>query len=504
MSPKGKKRDNLAREIFTFYIYLMKEDILKDAYSPELFRNAGHELIDQLADHLRACLNGAPEKVIQWRPPEAELSFWDDFLREGNKESLYQAIMEHTIHLHHPRYMGHQISPVLPLTGLTSLLSGFLNNGMGVYEMGAGPTAMERIVIKSLCERLGYPENSDGFLTSGGTLANLTALLSARQAVVAEDIWEEGNLQNLGVMVSAEAHYCIDRATRIMGLGAKGIVKVPVDKNFQIRTDMLESCYQDAKDKGMQVFAVVGSAPATATGSYDNLEALQRFAKKRGIWFHVDAAHGGAAIYSDVYRHLLKGAEEADSMVIDGHKMMMMPSITTALLFKEGRHSFETFRQRADYLLDESLEEDWSNLAKRTFECTKYMMSLHWFMILKLYGANLFGAFVTRLYDLGKELAKMIEETPGLEPAVPPMSNIVCFRFISPDHSLEALNRINSNVRQQMLEEGNYYIVQTRISGVHYLRTTLMNPFTTSGHLKGMLETVLQTAEQLLRKENNN
>ena len=104
----------------------------------------------------------------------------------------------------------------------------------------------------------------------------------------------------------------------------------------------------------------------------------------------MDGAHGGAAIFAPKYRHTVAGIERADSVVIDGHKMMMMPSITTALLYKDGTHSHTTFSQKADYLLVQSKEEDWYNLAKRTFECTKNMMSVQWYTLLKTYGPENF------------------------------------------------------------------------------------------------------------------
>ncbi|NAS11649.1 pyridoxal phosphate-dependent decarboxylase family protein [Poritiphilus flavus] len=475
----------------------MGKDLLGEVYSPSDFRHQGHQLIDKLADHLEESLKGENSKVIDWKIPVEEHKFWKRFFKEGDPDDFLERMLEHTIHIHHPKYMGHQISPAAPITGLSGLLSAFMNNGMGIYEMGAAPTAMERVVTDMLCSTVGYPEGANGFLTSGGTLANLTALLSARKNKASHDVWNEGTKTNLAVMVSEEAHYCIDRAVRIMGLGENGIIKIPTNADFSIRTDKLEEAYQQAKENGLEVFAIVGSAPATATGIHDNLESLARFAQENGLWFHVDAAHGGGAFFSEKYKHLLSGAAMSDSVVIDGHKMMMMPGITTALLFRDGTNSHTTFRQKADYLLEASREEDWYNLAKRTFECTKHMMSLHWYMLLKQYGPVIFDTFVSTLYDLGHQFADLIDQHPDFELAVRPMTNILCFRYRDKNHDEEALNRINQKIRQQILEEGTFYIVQTKLRGKHYLRTTIMNPFTTAEHFRGLLENIKQKAEQL-------
>jgi L-2,4-diaminobutyrate decarboxylase len=186
----------------------------------------------------------------------------------------------------------------------------------------------------------------------------------------------------------------------------------------------------------------------------------------------------------------LKGIENADSVVIDGHKMLMMPAITTALLFKDGENSYTTFSQKADYLLGESEGEDWYNLAKRTFECTKTMMSLHWFTLLKTYGEDIFEEYVTSLYNLGRDFAQLIQKDAQFELALEPDSNIVCFRFKPSGIKNENLNKLNMKIRQELLESGEFYVVQTTLRGVYYLRTTLMNPFTTIAHLTALLKAI--------------
>ncbi|MDO1511384.1 aminotransferase class V-fold PLP-dependent enzyme [Maribacter confluentis] len=328
------------------------------------------------------------------------------------------------------------------------------------------------------------------FLTSGGTLANLTALLSARKAITQADIWNKGTVNQLGIMVSEEAHYCVDRAARIMGMGEQGIVKIPVTDDFAMNTDVLLAKYEEAKTKGIEIFAIVGSAPSTATGIFDDLSKIAAFAQKMNIWFHVDGAHGGAGIFSEKYRHTLKGIEHADSVVIDGHKMMMMPALTTALLFKDEVNAKATFSQKADYLLSDSEHEDWYNSGKCTFECTKNMMAIYWFALLKFYGEEVFDAYVTQLYDMGKLFADLIEDEPNFEVAITPMSNIVCFRYCSPSLTLERENALNAKIRQSLLEDGEFYIVQTKLRQKFYMRITVMNPFTNIDHFKNLIQKI--------------
>jgi len=468
----------------------MNKKLLEQVYNTSDFNSNGHQLIDQLTSHLEDKLHTSSRNAIDWNNPENELEFWRDFLSNGNSEDLFKEITNRTTHIHHPHYIGHQVSPPAPITALTSLISSLLNNGTAVYEMGMSSNAIERIIVEFICQKIGFNDFSGGFLTSGGTLANLTALLSARKAITKQDIWSEGSQNQLGIMVSEEAHYCVDRAARIMGLGEKGIIKVPVTKSFSMDTDVLETKLKEAIENGIEVFAIVGSAPSTATGIFDNLQIIGEFAKKHHIWFHVDGAHGGAGIFSKKYKYTLKGIEQADSVVIDGHKMMMMPALTTALLFKNEINAKTTFSQKADYLLSDSEHEDWYNSGKRTFECTKNMMGIHWFTLLKLYGEEVFDANVTHLYDMGALFANLIEQEPNFELALQPMSNIVCFRYCPPNSDIESLNALNIKIRQFLLEDGEFYIVQTKLKGIHYLRITVMNPFTTEQHFKALINKI--------------
>ncbi|MFK8104971.1 MAG: aspartate aminotransferase family protein [Saprospiraceae bacterium] len=474
-------------------------DKLREAYDPESFRKLGHQLVDLLADYLQAA---AHEEIPAnaWQAPDDQLAYWQQYeVDPATPLTLFEDILERSIHLHHPHYIGHQICPTAPLSALAGLVSGLLNNGMAVYEMGAAATAIEKVVVDTVLQKLGFNSEASGFLTSGGTLANLTALLAARSAMVPSDIWQTAAPQQLAVMVASEAHYCIDRAVRIMGWGAAGMIKIPVGDNFKMQTELLEAAYQKAKAQGIKVIAVVGSAPSTSAGMYDDLEAIGQFCTQRKLWFHVDGAHGGAAIFSNRYRHLLAGIEQADSVVIDGHKMLMTPSLMTFLLFKNKNQSFATFRQKAQYLIANSQEQEWFTLAQRTFECTKSMMSIKFYTLLKIHGEALFDQSVTHLYDLGKIFAEKVADRSQFELALSPDCNIVCFRYWQAGRSDQQLDHLNHAIRDQILKDGKFYIVQTKLKDIVYLRTTFMNPQTTPM----IMETLLDEIEAIAKQKQN-
>ncbi|MEO1435266.1 MAG: aminotransferase class I/II-fold pyridoxal phosphate-dependent enzyme [Bacteroidota bacterium] len=473
-------------------------DLLNRAYDPEAFRDAGHALIDLLAKHLQN-LQEHTLPTMPWMTPDDQMDYWKNYeLGDQPSSKLFQDILDRSINVHHPQFMGHQIAPAAPMAALANLVSGLIANGMAIYEMGPASTAIEQIVCQQIAQKFGLGPDSDGILTSGGTLANLTALLTARAVKAPAKVWNDGHADRLAVMVCEEAHYCIDRAARIMGLGSKGIIKIPATADFRMDTDQLEHHLAKANEKNLYVIAVIGSAPSTSTGTYDDLKAIGQFCQQHDLWFHVDGAHGGAAIYSEKYKHLLDGVELADSIAIDGHKMMMTPSIMTFLLFKDKRTGYQTFSQKAQYLWADAEEAEWHNLAKRTFECTKEMMSIKFFALQQVYGDQLFADFVTNQYDLGQVFAAQVQSHPNMELAHQPDSNIVCFRVTNPTLSPRELDQLNAQIRAEILSDGQFYIVQTTLHDRTWLRVSLMNPMTDSTLIAKLLKRVEYWSQKAL------
>lgn len=181
----------------------------------------------------------------------------------------------------------------------------------------------------------------------------------------------------------------------------------------------------------------------------------------------------------------LKGIEHADSVAIDFHKMLLTPALATALIFKNESDSYHLFSQKAQYLWESQQDAEWWNSGKRTFECTKFMMSLKVYAILKTYGERIFTENVERLFDLAKAFARLIQARPNLELALEPEANIVNFRLVQPTCDL---NQLNSAIRKKCLQDGKFYIVQTTLHGKLYLRTTIMNPRTTEQDLEALLD----------------
>ena len=213
----------------------------------------------------------------------------------------------------------------------------------------------------------------------------------------------------------------------------------------------------DTLAKGRRAVSIVGSACTTSTGAYDDLNLLADFALEHGIWFHVDGAHGAPAVFSKRHRHLVDGMDRAHSVAMDFHKIMGVPALCTGLFYAKHEHSFLPFTQTAEYLWSDAEEPEWWNFGKRTFECTKRMLSTRVAAVLEEYGSEIWGHLVDRLFALGKALANQVKQREGFELAMEPEANIVCFRLV-PDRlnlaPLEQQNGFTEQLRQMHLEKG--------------------------------------------------
>jgi L-2,4-diaminobutyrate decarboxylase len=469
-------------------------------FNPEEFRKEGHILVDTLSDYLENALSGNKMPVLPWNDPDQLVEYFSFNSCGGEKESMQafiKRILDNSIHIHHPHYIGHQVTSPLPAAALVQFCTTLLNNGAAIYEMGPVNMAMEKNVINRFGEYIGYASGYDGIFTHGGTAGNLTAMLAARQVKTDYNIWEEGvrDKEKPAYMISEQAHYSVGRNVKIMGLGEDSIVKIPVDKYFRMRTDLLEELKNNAEKKGIRVISVVASACSTATGSYDDLNAVADFCQKYNLWMHVDGAHGLGVLFSEKYRSLAEGIQRADSVVIDFHKMLLVPALNTLVMFKYGERSFETFAQKASYLFQKSNTNLWYNSAVRTIECTKSALGIIAYTAMKYYGNDYYRQYIDSRYDLARTFSGMIKSDNHFELAVEPESNIVCFRYAPEGCDENAINQTNAAIRDKIIKEGSFYIVQAELDGKIWIRLTIINPVTSENDLKDLLKRVMEIGQ---------
>ncbi len=481
-------------------------DMIDSMYDPEIFRHAGHRLVDQLTDYMVAARQGQMPVLPAPAPPTLADRYQQSPPAEPAPDAVkclsrqVQELIEQGIHLQHPGYIGHQVGAPLPAASLAELVTGVLNQSMAVYEMSPSATHIERQTVRWLCNIMGWGQAADGVFTSGGSLGNLTALLAARNHATGGGAWEKGVRSGspLAMLVSEHAHYSVARSAGILGLGQENVLRVPVDRQLRMDPAALAECYRAAVAQGKKIAAVVASAGTTATGSFDPLREIGEFCRARGVWFHVDGAHGASVLLSPKYRSLAEGIELADSVIWDAHKMLFQPGLATALLFRQGSHSYEAFSQEASYLFGRHAFPNY-DLGLRTIECTRPMQAWKLWISFQLYGLRGLGEMVTQKLDLARAFAALLRVQPDFELLIEPMCNILCFRHIPGSAKREALSAAQldehqAKVRQRVLASGKFFLVQTRIGEALYLRCTLMNAYTTEQDLVRLLELIRECA----------
>ena len=445
------------------------------------------------------------EAPVIRQPPLAELAASLDLTRliaEGGLtgqrlEGFLERYLATATRLHHPGYYAHQVAAPEPHGAIGALVDGLTNNAMAIYEMGPGAAAIEYVLVNWMLQKVGWtpaplpPAHhapgacGGGALTHGGSLANLTALAAAR-AHADPSAWRDGPRRDLVVVAPPVAHYSIARAVGILGLGQRALVPAPCDQDGRAQPDRLAALVDALRAEGKVVMAVVADACSTAAGLYDPLREIGACCRERGLWLHVDGAHGASALLSPRLRGRLAGVEQADSLVWDAHKMLRTPTLCAAVLVRDHRHLDGAFQQEASYLFHRK-DEPGFDFMPRVVECTKAGLGLRLFMALAAGGEGALAAYLERQTELASAAADLLSREPGWAVAVRPESNIVCFRLPGDDAR-------QLDLRRALLSEGRHYLSSTELGGRRWLRLALMSPATDAAELERLVEDLRRLA----------
>jgi L-2,4-diaminobutyrate decarboxylase len=358
--------------------------------------------------------------------------------------------------------------------------------------MSPASTVIEKNVIRWLCDRIGYPANAGGTTVSGGSAANLTALLAARHR------WRADG-ENVGktpvVICSETAHYSIARAAAILGSGIR-VVEVPVDETYRMIVGELDQLLAAMEGTEESPMAIVATAGSTATGSFDALASIADLRDRHRTWLHVDAAHGASAVLSRRFRRLVDGLARADSLSWDPHKMMWMPLSTSVVLVREESWLREAFESDASYLFHR--DRAGLDLGAMTIQCSRRADAVKLWLVLNTIGVDAIAEAMERVADRTAELREMIAAAPDFEAMHDPQFNIFCFRY-RPEGMAdgEALDALNETLRQRLLESGDAWITTTKLRGRRSLRVTLINPATSRADLEAIVAKLRAIAKEL-------
>lgn len=476
--------------------------LIQAAYAPDTFQDLSATWATQLSEHMSAIMSGEG-RVLNWSDPQELVDAASGMMHSPAGHSfseLIETALASGQNLHHPRYIGHQVPASIPSAALFDATGTVTNQPMAICEMGPWGTAVERAVLRALQKKIGWnPETCAGLLTSGGSLANMTALLTARNVCFPE-AWQQGVPDHAVIVAQADAHYCVTRSAGILGIGTQRIVAAPLDDRRRMNPQQLDGILCKLKADGKKVIAVAAAACATPIGAFDPLDDIANVCEKHDVWLHVDAAHGGGTLMSSTHRTLVNGIERADSIVWDAHKMMFVPALCAAVLYRNKEHRYAAFQQDAPYLFDPSspgLAEFDSGIS--TVECTKRTLGFGLWGMWSMYGEELFEQLIDHTFALTAFFHRQLTEAADFQPLHSPQCNIQVFRFVPESMaaaSNEDISALQLRVRRALIESGDYYIVQTKLDGQAALRVTIINPLTTRTDLIELLNAIRRMADQ--------
>jgi L-2,4-diaminobutyrate decarboxylase len=397
----------------------------------------------------------------------------------------------------HPMYMGHQVCAPLPAAVWMESVIGALNQSIAIFEMSPTGTMVERQVMRWMAELVGYPASSGGTLTSGGTEATFTALLAARNAAM-PDAWENGVGDDPPYVLYGEhAHYAVTRAIGQIGLGRKRGIAIP-SRDFRMDVSELERTLGELRRTNRKVLAVVATAGSTATGSFDDLEAIAQLCASHHAWLHVDAAHGASALLSRNPPKSLRALKESRSLAWDPHKGMLLPLSAGMVMTREERDLDGAFAQQAPYLFKNSDAARTADQGVRSFQCSRRADALKLWVALQRYGARGIGQLYDHLCETTQTLHAMLLGRDDFEPLHQPESNILCFRYLGRGGlSDKSVDELNSALRPSFNKNRSGWITSTVLDGRPVLRVTLMNTRTGPEHLRALLSGLSDEAARL-------
>jgi aromatic-L-amino-acid decarboxylase len=396
-------------------------------------------------------------------------------------------------------HLGYIPGGGLYFSALGDYMADIMNRYAGFFFCSPGAVRLENMLIRWIAGLVGYPETAAGNLSSGGSIANLSAIVTARDAkqIKARDI-EKGV-----IYFTAHAHHCIAKAIRIAGLGESVLRHVPLDASYRMDCDALEAQVLSDKQAGLNPWLVIGSAGTTDTGSIDPLERISEIAKKHNLWYHIDAAYGGFFILTPEGKQKLKGIELSDSIVLDPHKGLFLPYGLGLVLVKKREDLEHAHHYTANYLQDAKTEmEDELSPANLSPELTKHFRGLRLWLPLKLHGLKPFRAALEEKILLAHYFHAEIQKL-GFETGGEPELSVVTYRYIPRTKkalSLEEINTFNEKLIQEVQSDGRVFISSTMLENRFTLRFACLS-FRT--HLKtvDLLLKILKEKKKVLEKQ---
>jgi L-2,4-diaminobutyrate decarboxylase len=428
------------------------------------------------------------EGIIPGFLPETGLA-WEQIA------ATLRMVVSDSVAVSHPHTAAHLHCPPLLCALAAEVAITVLNQSMDSFDQAPIATVIEQAIIRWLCGESGLPVSADGTFTTGGSQSNYMGLLLARDQFL-QNHWDWSaqksglprEASRLRILCSEAAHFSVQKSASQLGLGTDAVIRVEVDDDFRMKPSALTQSLESLKTEAMFPMAIFATPGTTDFGSVDPLREIVAIARKTGVWLHVDAAYGGALLFSAQHRGRLAGIEAADSIAIDFHKLLWQPIPCSVFLLRDASH-FEPIKLYADYLNPEVLEKEGipnlvttSLSTSRRFDALKLWISLQWL------GREKLATMIDRTIRLANHAAEVLRDADDLKLVCEPQLSTVVFRYVAGADS--DTDSINAEIPQRLFSRGLGVIGHTRVGGRQCLKFTCMNPTASEADMEALIELV--------------
>jgi aromatic-L-amino-acid decarboxylase len=458
---------------------------------PDAMQRMGEACLRAVVDHIaelpdspRANLDNIVEiaKSLREPPPETGADF-DTLLK-----FLMERVIPVSINTAHPAYMGYIPGGGLYPSALAAFLAAATNRFVGAWFGAPAAARLEANVLAWFAELMGYPATARGIMTTGGSLANFSAVVAARKHILGDDI-ARGALY-----ASDQTHHSVMKAAMLAGIPECNIRLLPVDENFRAIPQQFEAAVKKDLEIGLKPFLLVGNAGTTNTGAVDPLRELADIGKKYSLWYHIDGAYGGFFNLCDEGKRKLVGIERSDSMVLDPHKGLFTPYGCGSLLVKDGNLLRRAHVLTADYMQDQFTPEGEINFTEHSPELSRSFRGLQVWLPLKLFGLQAFRENLAEKLRLTQWMYHRFLEEPGFECLSVPDLSVITFRYRPQRGDVETFNR---RLLENIVKSGKLFLSSTLLNGAFVIRVCILSFRTHQAEVEEAFEIIRTAAREL-------
>lgn len=443
--------------------------------SPEQMRGMIEKAAERVIDHI-ASLPSQPAAYQEHDP--------DSFARAGalaeslpergtDLDGLLELLFEEAIPLSYntaaPGYLAYIPGGGIFPSAIADLIANAVNRYVGVWIAAPGLAQLELNVVRWFCEIIGYPAGSGGILTTGGSLANFTAVVTARRERLPDDFLSGT------IYTSDQTHHSVRKAAVLAGFPSENVRQIATNEDFSLRLDDLRLRIAEDREAGLKPFMLVASAGTTNTGAVDDLGGAADTAEEEGLWLHIDAAYGGFFMLTERGREIMRGIERADSVALDPHKGLFLPYGNGSLLVRDIRTLRRAHSAFADYMPEMQQDGELVDFCQLSPELSRDFRGLRAWLPIKLFGIDAFRSSLDEKLDLARWATDRLREVPDVEIVAEPRLSLTAFRWAPMGYSRDELNDLNRELLVRVNARRNVYITGTTLRGRYALRICVLS-----------------------------